>query len=383
MPPKKLPKKHKPEWVPENHGEEFASSVLQGVDGGHDGLPGAPGGETAPAKASRKRQALQVDDYVRGILNRDRTVLGRAITLVESNAPGHIQQAQEVLRKLLPHTGNSVRIGITGVPGGGKSSLIETLGLYLIERGRRVAVLAIDPSSSISGGSILGDKTRMEKLARRPESFIRPSPSGGALGGVARKTRETMLICEAAGHEVILVETVGVGQNEITVRSMVDFFLLLQIAGGGDELQGIKKGVIELADAIAINKADGDNQPRAEAARQDFEMALHYLAPATEGWKTPVVTCSALTGAGIPEIWALIEKFLQITADNGVFQRRRQAQARDWMLSMVKERLEDLFFRHPAVLQILEETEAAVMAGTLPATAAAQRLLDAFEKRRR
>ena len=376
-------KKHKPEWAPEQHGEEFASSVLKGVEGGHDGLPGAPGENTGSAKSPRKRRPLQSDDYVRGILSRDRTLLGRAITLVESNAPGHIQQAQEVLRKLLPHSGNSVRIGITGVPGGGKSSLIEALGMYLIERGRRVAVLAIDPSSSISGGSILGDKTRMEKLARRPESFIRPSPSGGALGGVARKTRETMLICEAAGHEVILVETVGVGQNEITVRSMVDFFLLLQIAGGGDELQGIKKGVIELADAIAINKADGDNQPRAEAARQDFEMALHYLAPATEGWKTPVVTCSALTGAGIPEIWALIEKFLQISADNGVFQRRRQAQARDWMLSMVKERLEDLFFRHPAVLQILEETEAAVMSETLPATAAAQRLLDAFENRRR
>lgn len=383
MPEKKLPKKHKPEWVPKNHGEEFASSVLPGVDGGHDGLPGAPGGENAPAKALRKRQALQVDDYVRGILKRERTVLGRAITLVESNAPAHIQQAQEVLQKLLPHTGSSVRIGITGVPGGGKSTLIEALGMYLIERGRRVAVLAIDPSSSISGGSILGDKTRMEKLSRRPESFIRPSPSGGALGGVARKTRETMLICEAAGYDVVLVETVGVGQSEITVRSMVDFFLLLQIAGGGDELQGLKKGVIELADAIAINKADGDNRPRAEAARQDLEMALHYLAPATEGWKTPVVTCSALTGEGIPEIWALIEKFLQITTNSGAFQRRRQAQARDWMFSMIHEGLKELFFRHPGVQQILEETEAAVIAGTLPATAAAQRLLEAFENCRR
>lgn len=373
-------KKHKPEWVPQNHGEEFASSVSKGVEGGHDGLPGNPSKKSSSKGNIPKRQPLTAADFVEGILRRDRTVLARSITLIESNSPSHFQQAQEVLRQLLPRSGNSIRLGITGVPGSGKSTFIETLGLLLLEKGRRVAVLAIDPSSSISRGSILGDKTRMEKLARHPGSFIRPSPSGGALGGVARKTRETMLVCEAAGFDVIIVETVGVGQNEFAVRSMVDFFLLLQIAGGGDELQGIKKGVIELADAIAVNKADGDNKPRAEAARQDLEMALHYLAPATPGWKTPAFSCSALTGEGIVEIWKAVEKFREITMNSGFFEQRRRQQAREWMLAMVEEHLKGRFFRDPAVQGILEETETAVMDGSLPATTAAQLLLKRFEE---
>lgn len=372
-------KKQKPEWVPEEHGEEFASNILKGVEGGHDGMPHASGNKSNVG-ALQKRLQLSTDDFVKGIINRNRTILGRAITLVESNASAHIEQAQEVLKQLLPLTGKSIRIGITGVPGSGKSTFIEALGLLLLDKGHRAAVLAIDPTSSISRGSILGDKTRMEKLSRHPDSFIRPSPSGGTLGGVARKTRETILVCEAAGFDIIIVETVGVGQNEIAVRSMVDFFLLLQIAGGGDELQGIKKGVIELADAIAVNKADGDNRPHAEAARQDYEMALHYLPPATEGWQTHAFTCSALTGEGVPEIWAAMEKFQKSTKSSGFFEQRRHWQDREWMLTMVKERLEELFFADPTVAKILKETEEAVLSGELPVTAAAQKLLSAFEK---
>jgi LAO/AO transport system kinase len=372
--------KQKPEWVPEGHGEEFASNVIKGVEGGHDGLPDISAKKPVAKKSTRKPALLTVEDFVKGILKQDRTILGRAITLVESNSPDHFQQAQEVLKQLLPLTGNSIRIGVTGVPGGGKSTFIEALGLFLIEKGHHVAVLAIDPTSSISRGSILGDKTRMEKLTRHPHSFIRPSPSGGALGGVARKTRETMLVCEAAGFDVILAETIGVGQSEITVRSMVDFFLLLQIAGGGDELQGLKKGVMELADVVLVNKADGENKPHAEAARQDLEMALHYLAPATGGWITHAFTCSALSGEGIPEIWKVIEKFRQVTTGSGLFEQRRRRQLREWMLSMVKEHLQELFFRNPGVQSLLSETEAAVMAGELPATTAAQKLLKIFEE---
>jgi len=249
------------------------------------------------------------------------------------------------------------------------------MGQLLIDGGRRVAVLAVDPTSSLTRGSILGDKTRMEQLARRPQAFIRPSPTGGVLGGVARKTRESMLVCEAAGFDVILVETVGTGQSEITVRSMVDFFLLVLIPGGGDELQGIKKGVVELADAIAINKADGENKTRAEAARGEYNRALHYLAPATEGWRARAYTCSAATGEGVAHLWEVIGRFAEHTAASGAFAARRRDQARDWLRALIDERLRAYFYDNPAVSAALPGIEAAVMDGRLPATAAARQLL--------
>jgi LAO/AO transport system kinase len=297
---------------------------------------------------------------------------------VESNAPAHFEQAQEVLRLLLPHAGGSTRIGITGVPGAGKSTFIEAFGSFLTGRGHRVAVTAVDPTSSRTGGSILGDKTRMERLAGDPGAFIRPSPSGGVLGGVARKTRETILLFEAAGYDVVLVETVGVGQSEITVRSMVDFFLLVLVAGAGDELQGIKKGVVELADAILVNKADGDNKVAADVARGEYERALHYLQPATAGWQSRVVCASSLTGEGIPEIWQMIGEFRTAAEGSGAFAGRRREQEREWMHSLIEQQLRERFRAHPEIVRLLPELEAEVMAGRVPATAAARRLLDLF-----
>jgi LAO/AO transport system kinase len=287
--------------------------------------------------------------------------------------------AQEVLRQLLPHTGQSIRVGITGVPGVGKSTFIESLGCVLCEQDYHVAVLAVDPSSSVTHGSILGDKTRMPCLSRHPNAFIRPSPTGGILGGVTRKSRETILVCEAAGYNVILVETVGVGQSEITVRSMVDFFLLLMLTGAGDELQGIKKGTIELANALLFTKADGDNVVRAEAARAEYASVVHYFSPVTEGWKPQVHTCSALTGEGIAEIWAVIEKFRQQTTASGIFEAQRQAQILDWMRAIVEEHLHSLFFNHPGIQSILPQIEQAVLDGEMPPTVAAQKLLNKFE----
>ena len=311
-----------------------------------------------------------------GVLSGDRTCLGRAITLVESNAPAHFAQAQEVLRLLLPHAGHSVRVGITGVPGAGKSTFIEALGSHLTSLGHRVAVTAVDPTSSRTGGSILGDKTRMERLSADGNAFIRPSPSGGVLGGVARKTRETILLFEAAGYDVILVETVGVGQSEITVRSMVDFFLLVLVAGAGDELQGIKKGVVELADAILVNKADGANAVAAEAARGEYERALHYLQPATPGWQSRAVCASALTGQGVPDVWRMIGEFCAVARSSGAFVRRRQEQERDWLHALIEQQLVERFRANPQVARLLPELEVAVMEGRLPVTSAAQRLLD-------
>jgi LAO/AO transport system kinase len=266
------------------------------------------------------------------------------------------------------------------VPGAGKSTLIECLGLQLIGQGLKVAVTAVDPSSTISGGSILGDKTRMERLSAAERAFIRPSPSGGTLGGVARKTRETILLFEAAGYDVVLVETVGVGQSEVTVRSMVDFFLLVLAPGAGDELQGIKKGVVELADAVLINKADGVSRMLALTSRSEYERALHYLQPATVGWVTPALAASAMTGEGLPEVWATILDFIDRTKASGAFAARRQAQERDWMRAMVEEALRERFLANPAVQARLPELERAVMAGELPAASAAQALLDAFDR---
>ncbi len=323
---------------------------------------------------------LPVDEYVQGVLDDDRTVLAQTITLVESNAPARLERAQEVLKQLLPHAGKSIRLGITGVPGVGKSTFIEALGCYLCEKGQRVAVLAVDPSSSLTKGSILGDKTRMERLSRKQECFIRPSPSGGMLGGVTRKSRETIIVCEAAGFDVILIETVGVGQSEVAVRAMVDFVLLLMLAGAGDELQGIKRGVMELADALLINKADGNNKLRAEAARQEYARALHYLTPATAGWITPAYTCSSITGTGIPEIWDVVEEFRQKTTVSGVFGSRRSSQIRDWLYAMLEDELRTRFYQHPNVVHVLPQIEQAVIDGIMPVTVAVKELLSTFDK---
>jgi LAO/AO transport system kinase len=282
---------------------------------------------------------LFAEEYARGVRAGDATVLARAITLIESTAPQHAEDAEELMKLLLPHRDHSVRIGITGVPGVGKSTFIEAFGLYLCEQGHRVAVLAVDPTSVVSGGSILGDKTRMEKLSRHPAAYIRPSPSGGALGGVTRKTRETITLCEAAGYDVILIETVGVGQSEIAVRSMTDFFLLLALTGAGDELQGIKKGIVEMADAIAVTKADGDNVIAAERLQSELAQVLHLLAPATAGWKPEVLTCSAVKGSGIPEVWAVVEKFRKEMMASGEWDARRLRQVHEGLVEFAREQV--------------------------------------------
>nr|WP_240689124.1 methylmalonyl Co-A mutase-associated GTPase MeaB [Ammoniphilus sp. YIM 78166] len=338
--------------------------------------------DSVPALPSvPRRRRLTTEEYVQGVIAQNRTVLAQTITLVESNASLHRDQAQEVLTKLLPHTGNSIRIGITGVPGAGKSTFIESFGTYLCSQGHRVAVLAVDPSSSVTRGSILGDKTRMEQLSRNPHAFVRPSPAGTTLGGVARKTRETMLVCEAAGFDVILVETVGVGQSEITVRSMVDFFLLLQITGAGDELQGMKKGVMELADAILINKADGDNRQRALNAQVEFNRILHFLKPATEGWETKAYICSALTGEGIQEVWSLIDSFRQTTVAGGGFGLRRQRQSLAWMHTMIQDYLQSSFFNDKNVKEVLPIMEQAVSLGQISVSQAVDQLIKTYQNK--
>ncbi len=369
--------KQRPEWVPDNATEGFATQIMGGVEGGHDGMSSATA-ELCALPAGVKRRHLSVEEYVEGVLSGDRTILSRAITLVESNAPAHMDQAQQMQQQLLPHAGRSIRLGITGVPGAGKSTFIEALGNHLCEHGHRIAVLAVDPSSTVTRGSILGDKTRMEKLSRQSNAFIRPSPSGGVLGGVARKSRETMLVCEAAGYDVILVETVGVGQSEVTVRSMVDFFLLMLIAGAGDELQGIKKGIMELCDTILVNKADGDNKLRAQAAKMEYIRILHYLQPATEGWTTQALACSSVTGEGVVAVWEVVLDFIAKIKSSGVFERRRASQSLQWVYSMVQEHLRTSFFNHPNVRKILPEIERGVVSGKFSPTMAARLLVKGF-----
>jgi LAO/AO transport system kinase len=319
--------------------------------------------------------------YVQGVLNGDRRLIAKAITLIESSLAAHQRLAQTIIDLLLPYSGKAIRLGITGVPGVGKSTFIESLGTMLVKKGHRVAVLAVDPSSKRSGGSVLADKTRMEKLAVEPRAFIRPSPSGGTLGGVARKTRETMILCEAAGFDVIIVETVGVGQSETAVASMVDFFLVLMIAGAGDELQGIKKGILELADAVAVNKADGDNIERAEFARKQYETALHFLAPSSPNWTPPVLTCSALEMIDIDVIWKNVTKHHTIFTNTGELKANREKQAVDWMWSLVKEGLKDRFYQNPEVKKNLPETIREVENGTTASTIAASRLLDLLDNK--
>jgi len=327
-----------------------------------------------------RRRQLSVDDYVSGVLQGDRAVLARAITLIESNAADHAPQALEVLGRLVPHSGGALRVGITGAPGAGKSTLINTLGRRLITSGHKVAVLAVDPSSIVTRGSILGDKTRMSDLCQDEQAFIRPSPTAGSLGGVARKTRESMLLCEAAGYDVVLVETVGVGQSEVTVRSMVDFFLLLVLPGAGDELQGLKKGVVELADALAVTKADGDNVQRAQKAADQYRSALHYLAPTAGGWIVGIHTCSAITGEGVDALWETVLRHHQQGRDSGSLDQQRRDQALDWMRSLIAQRLDQAFYEHPKVASLLPEMERAVREGTLPPSAAAARLFDVSKK---
>lgn len=363
----------KPEWVPENPGAgTFASEVKPGVEGGHDGLPGMVLRKSPPV---RRKPGLTADEAVAGVLAGDRTILARAITLIESRAASHQETARAILRACLPHAGRSIRVGITGVPGAGKSTFIESFGSLLCDGGHQVAVLAVDPSSSVHGGSVLGDKTRMEDLSRHPRAFIRPSPSGGTLGGVAAKTRETLLLCEAAGFDIVLVETVGVGQSEVAVRSMVDFFLLLQIAGAGDELQGIKKGVIEMADAIVVNKADGDNIPRAQLARVEYSRVLHFLQPFTPGWTPRALACSAMNGQGIAEVWEEITRFHRHLADSGLFDARRREQNLQWFHTLLREAVLGEFHRRPAILATLPGLESRVAAGQCPVLEAVEELM--------
>jgi len=326
------------------------------------------------------KSSTDLDEMLRGIRDNDRAALGRAITLVESNSPEDRDRAQALLTNLLPDTGGAHRIGISGVPGVGKSTFIESFGLRLVEAGHRVAVLAVDPSSSVSKGSILGDKTRMEKLAASDDAFIRPSPTAGSLGGVACKTREAILVCEAADYDVVLVETVGVGQSETTVAEMVDFFLLLKLAGAGDELQGIKRGILELADLITINKADGDNLQAAEFARAEFARALQILRPANEdSWTPRVVTSSGQTGAGLDEIWEIISEHHELLSANGELEKRRRRQLLGWMWSLVDEGLRSAVREHSEVAKTLADLEKAVLDGRTTATAAAERILNAFK----
>ena len=320
------------------------------------------------------RTATDIAALASGIRAGDRATLARAITLIESKRADHRAQAHKLVQELLPHTGKAVRLGLTGAPGAGKSTLIDALGNMLTAQNHKVAVLAVDPSSSRSGGSILGDKTRMARLAVDPHAFIRPSPSSGTLGGVAAKTRETMLLCEAAGFAVIVVETVGVGQSETAVADMTDFFLLLMVAGAGDELQGLKKGVVELADMIAVNKADDENVARARAAASEFRSALNILAPRSPTWQPPVLTCSAKTGNGIADLWANVLAHRDKTSATGELAERRRSQQIKWMWTLLEERMMTKLRSDPAVRAKLRQAEAAVAAGTLAPTLAVEQI---------
>jgi len=325
-------------------------------------------------KSAMDVPVLTIPDLAAGIRAGRRAVLARAITLIESKRPDHAATARALVQELLPDTGKAVRLGITGVPGVGKSTLIETLGLMLIEAGHRVAVLAVDPSSSRSGGSILGDKTRMEKLSIAEAAFIRPSPAGRTLGGVTTRTREAMLLCEAAGFDVIIVETVGIGQSETAVADMTDFFAVLLLPGGGDELQGIKKGVIELADLVAINKADGDGIAAANRTAGEYRAALHLLTPASATWTPPVVTLSAIGGVGLDRLWAHVLDYSRRLEATGELRRKRQAQQVKWMWAMVNDRLGERLHGDPAIRRQLPAIEAAVSEGTLSASLGAERI---------
>lgn len=370
----------RPSWVPEEPNPEFACSVVRGIDSAVNNVTGAK--EYPDAVHLRKvplRKKMSIEEYVEGVAKGDRMILSKAITLIESNAPKDFDKAQRVLQALLPRTGHALRVGITGVPGAGKSSFIESFGTMLCQQGYKVAALAVDPTSTITGGSILGDKTRMQNLSREPNCFIRPSPSKGTLGGVTRKSRETMLLCEAAGYDVILVETVGVGQSETTVRDMVDFFMLVVLTGAGDDLQGIKKGIMELADAIVVNKADGDNLERAKVTQGEYERMVEFIRPATEGWQTHAYRCSALKKTGLLELWAVMREFEKVTKKSGVFENRRQRQTLSWVHSMIEEHLHNLFFEDPIIKSRMPEVRAAVLTGVVSPSQAVTELIRIFD----
>ncbi len=334
--------------------------------------------QTKSSGPTAARATLSADDYVAGVVARDRTVLGRAFTLLESRKPEHRELAEQVLHRLGPDTGGAMRLGVSGAPGVGKSTLIEALGLHLIEQGRRVAVLAIDPTSEVSGGSILGDKTRMERLSNADEALVRPSPSGLHAGGVERHTREAILVCEAAGFDVVIVETVGVGQSETEVASMTDFFLLLLLAGAGDELQGIKRGVIELADAVAITKADGDNTLRARQACVEFEHALRLVRPPTEGWRPRVLACSAQSGHGIASIWETILEHRAVLAQQGRLAEKRRRQTMRWFRESFEALLRERVLSSPEAAARLAALEDSVLQGELSPLSAARKAVDSL-----
>jgi LAO/AO transport system kinase len=326
----------------------------------------------------RRRRRLTLSECVEGIARGDRIVLARAITLIESSRGEDAELAQQIIDACLPRSGDAIRVGITGVPGAGKSTFIEALGNFLIDKGDRVAVLAVDPSSERSGGSILGDKTRMERLANSEMAFIRPSPAGGSLGGVARRTRETMILCEAAGFRTVLIETVGVGQSETLVHGMADFFLLLMISGAGDELQGIKRGIIEMADLLAINKADGDNTRAAERAKRELEQALHLFPARETGWTPPAVTCSSVTGEGISEVWEVVLHHRAQMQANGWFDQNRRQQRQTWLREAVRSQLLEQFRHDERVKAALPGIEQTVREGELSPMRAAKALIEKF-----
>nr|WP_317630831.1 methylmalonyl Co-A mutase-associated GTPase MeaB [uncultured Flavobacterium sp.] len=328
-----------------------------------------------------RRTIPTAQELITNILNQDKVALSRAITLIESTNPEHLEKANEVIQACIPYANKSIRIGITGVPGVGKSTFIEAFGSYLTSIGKKVAVLAVDPSSSISGGSILGDKTRMEELVKDPNAYIRPSASGNSLGGVARKTRESIILCEACGFDTIIVETVGVGQSETAVHSMVDFFLLLNLAGAGDELQGIKRGIMEMADAIVINKADGDNIKRARIAKLDVNRALHLFPTKASGWTPTAHLCSAIEKNGIESIWKMIEEYLFLTTNNSFFDKNRNDQAQHWMMETINEQIQSKFYQNPEIISQLEIQKLLVNSNKISPFKAAQNLLDLYFKK--
>lgn len=353
--------------------KKSALSEINGIN-----QPDAVNANVAKRIQLKRKEIPSSASLIEAIKKGDKIALSRAITLVESTNPIHLERANEVINGCLPYANNSIRIGITGVPGVGKSTFIETFGKYLTSLGKKVAVLAVDPSSSISHGSILGDKTRMEELVKDENAYIRPSASGESLGGVARKTRESIILCEACGFDTIIIETVGVGQSETAVHSMVDFFLLLKIAGAGDELQGIKRGIMEMADTIVINKADGDNIAKAKLAKTEFNRALHLFPAKSSGWIPKVTTCSAYEKKGIDEIWTIISEYFSSTKESNYFLNKRKDQNQFWMMETINEQLKSNFYNHPEIIKLLEENKKLVQNGIISPFAAAQSLLKTF-----